>query len=354
MSGRLAAFGSVAALPPEARALLDAAARADFAFGPAWFAALAAHALPPGAQALFLLWREGGRAVALLPLQRLANGRLEALTAPYTCRYRPLIAETASPEAVRRAGRGFGRFCRWRGPLRLDALDPDWPGQAALLAGFRAAGLIALRFAHFGNWRMDVAGLGWSGYLASRPGELRETIRRRLAKAGRDPAIAFELVSGPDGLDAAIAAYEAVYAKSWKEPEPYPDFGPALLRAAAAAGVLRLGLLRRDGAPVAAQYWVLAGGAATVLKLAHDEAHKAVSPGTVLSALMIRHLLEQDGATALDFGRGDDPYKAGWTGERRQREGLLLCPLLHPAGLAMLARHALGRLRRLVPRRGAR
>ncbi len=347
----LAVFGSVAALPPDARALLDAAARQDFQLSAAWFATVAAAALPPGARAVFLLWQEAGQAVAVLPLQRSASGRLEALTSPYTCRYRPLIAPGATPETVRRAGRGFGRYCRWRGPLRLDALDPDWPGQAALLAGFRAAGLVALRFAHFGNWHLPVAGLDWPAYLAGRPGELRETIRRRLARAARDKTISFDLITGPDGLDTAIAAYEAVYARSWKEPEPYPDFGPAFLHAAAAAGILRMGVLRQGGVPVAAQYWTLCGGTASVLKLAHDEAARALSPGTVLSARMIRHLLEHDHATELDFGRGDDPYKRGWTGQRRPREGLLLCPLLHPAGLAAIVRQAAGAARHWVRRR---
>ena len=37
--------------------------------------------------------------------------------------------------------------------------------------------------------------------------------------------------------------------------------------------------------------WVLAGGTATVLKLAHDEAARSRSPGTVLTAAMIRGLL---------------------------------------------------------------
>lgn len=335
----VAAFDAVAALPPDGRALLDEAAQTEFQLGAAWFALTAAHALPAGARAHLLLYREAGRAVALLPLQRAADGGLAGLASPYTCLFRPLAAAAAAPAQLRRAGRAFGRFCRTAGPLRLDALDPDWPSLAPLLAGFAQAGLIALRFAHFGNWHLDVAGLDWPGYLAGRPGELRETIRRRLARAARDPSVAFELV-GPAALGDGIAAYEDVYARSWKDPEPYPLFGPALLRAASAAGVLRLGVLRRDGVPVAAQYWTVTAGVATVLKLAHDDAARALSPGTVLTARMIRHLLERDRVTNLDFGRGDDPYKAGWTGHRRPRIGVLLCPFWQPAGFAALARHA--------------
>jgi Acetyltransferase (GNAT) domain len=332
-------FDGVEALPADALALLAAAARTDFQLGPAWFRTLAAHARPAGATPLFLLHREAGRAVALLPLWRDRGGRRAGMTSPYTCLFRPLLAEGADPAAVARAGRAFGIACRGGGPLRLDALDPDWPGLPPLLAGFRRAGLVPLRFGHFGNWHADVTGRDWAAYLASRPGELRETIRRRLARAARDSSVSFEVIADSAALDAAIAAYEAVYARSWKQEEPFPAFGPAVIRAAAAAGVLRLGLLRQAGTPVAAQYWTVTGSTARVEKLAHDEAARNLSPGTVLTARMVRHLLEHDRVTTLDFGRGDDGYKAGWTGQRRQRIGVLLCPPWHPAGFFALARH---------------
>jgi CelD/BcsL family acetyltransferase involved in cellulose biosynthesis len=344
-SAMIEAFDSTKTLPPDAAALL--AAPDDFQLGAAWFDLVAAHALPAGARPLLLLHRQAGRAAALLPLARLASGQLEGLVAPYTCIYRPLLAAGADAAA---AGRAFGIACRGAGSLRLDALDPDWPDLPPLLAGFRRAGLLPLRFAHFGNWHTEVAGLDWPGYLARRPGELRETIRRRLARALRDPAISFDLITNTSGLDAGIAAYQYVYTKSWKAAEPFPGFGPAFLRAAAAAGVLRLGVLRQGGEPVAAQYWTVGSGGARVEKLAHDETARKLSPGTVLTALMVRHLLEQDRVATLDFGRGDDAYKSGWTGQRRPRIGVLLCPLWHPAGVSAVARHLAGALRKTLGR----
>ena len=83
-----------------------------------------------------------------------------------------------------------------------------------------------------------------------------------------------------------------------------------------------------------------------MLKLAHAEAARAASPGTVLTALLIRHLLEEDGVQELDFGRGDDDYKRLWVGTRRQRIGLILADPLHPMGLVALARQVVGRWRR--------
>jgi CelD/BcsL family acetyltransferase involved in cellulose biosynthesis len=93
---------------------------------------------------------------------------------------------------------------------------------------------------------------------------------------------------------------------------------------------------------------VVRNGTATVLKLAYDTAEKASSPGTVLTGLMIKHLMTQETLTGLDFGRGDDSYKRDWTGSRRQRSGLVLAYPRDPAGLMAIARHAAGRMRALV------
>jgi CelD/BcsL family acetyltransferase involved in cellulose biosynthesis len=111
-----------------------------------------------------------------------------------------------------------------------------------------------------------------------------------------------------------------------------------------------MGLLwRADGTPVAAQYWLLSGGVAALLKLAHDQAALADSPGTVLTALMIRQLIEADQPTSLDFGRGDDPYKQLWASERRQRIGVTLSDPWHPAGFVACVLQAAGRRRSLLP-----
>ncbi len=332
-------FLDPAALPDDAAALLAAAGQAEFQLGAAWFAALAEAALPAGARASFLAAESGGRVTALLPLYR--HGRhLAGLSAPYTSIFRPLAAADATAAELRRAGQQFARACRGGGVLRLDALDAEWPGLDPLLAGFRAGGMLALRFHHFTNWHLPVAGQDWAGYLAARPGELRTTLRRKLARVAPG---GFELVTGGAALAAGIAAYQAVYAQSWKQPEPFPDFAAAMMHHAAAAGALRLALLRQDGVPMAAQIWTVAGGIATVHKLAHVAAARAGSPGSVLTAWTIRRLLDEEHVAALDFGRGDDAYKAAWTGRRRARIGVLLCPPWHPAGLAALTRHAAGR-----------
>jgi CelD/BcsL family acetyltransferase involved in cellulose biosynthesis len=145
-------------------------------------------------------------------------------------------------------------------------------------------------------------------------------------------------------MDLAAEVFESVYRRSWKDTEPHPDFNVALMRAMAERGWLRLGVWSIGTEPVAVQFWVMHGGQAIELKLAHDEAFKAHSPGTVLTALMIRHLLDNEHAARIDLGRGDDAYKKGWAVERRQRIGVLLINPWRPAGLMALLRHASGRI----------
>ena len=269
------------------------------------------------------------------------------MTTPYTLQWQPLLRTDLDEAPLAAVGQALGRV--WRGwpTTRLDAVDADAVWLRPMLRGLRRAGVRPLRFDHFGNWHLPVAGLGWGQYLAGRPGALRSAVARRSRRLM--PAAKFTLVSGPDGLEAGLADYVRIYAASWKEPEPFPAFNPTLMRAAAHAGSLRLGLLYLNSAPVAAQFWLLHGGWAGVQKLAHDEFYRALAPGTVLTGLMVRHLLETDGAQDLDFGRGDDPYKQQWTGERRQRVGVLLAAPWRVAGALQIARHVAGQLRRARP-----
>jgi hypothetical protein len=333
-----------AGLPAACDRFLDDAEGGEIFASRLWYDTLLCHALAPGDAALAL-----DLGAALLPLLR-RGGRLSNLAGPYTLDWRPLPLPGADAAALREAGRALAAWLRFRPPLLLDAIDPALPGLAPLLAGLHAGGVRPLRFDHFLNWHEAfAAGVDWQAYLAARPPALRTTIRRRTARCLRE--MDFACIAAPgSALEAGIAAYEAVRAASWKPEEPFPAFDGALMRRAAAAGLLRLGLLTRraGGDPVAAQYWLLDQGRqrATVLKLSHVEAERQASPGTVLTALMIERLFDRDGIRALDFGRGDDPYKQLWVATPRRRIGLVLASPLHPAGLAAMLRQGAGAMRR--------
>ncbi len=333
------------ALPDAARALFGG----DAFSTPAWYDSVARTALPACARACAIVVWRAGDVLGVVPVCQDAGG-LSALTTPYTVRWGPLFRPGLAAEEVGMVGQACGRLWRHWPLTRLDAIAAEAAWLPPFLAGARRAGLVALRFDHFGNWHGDVSGLDWEHYLATRPGALRSTFRRR-SKMFAAPG-AFLLVTGREGLDAALAAYARVYAASWKQPEPYPAFNAALMRGAAQDGSLRLGVLRLDGAPVAAQFWLVHGGWAGVQKLAHDEAFKALAPGTVLTGLMLRHLLDREHVHEIDFGRGDDAYKHDWAKLRRQRIGVVLAAPWRARGLLAIARHGSGRLRHKFRRAG--
>jgi hypothetical protein len=331
-------------LPPGCRELFES--EEEFSLSHGWFRNMIATGLAPYNEARFGLLAEGERVIAILPLQFSSTHGYSSLTNCYSCLYRPLMASDRDPhEAAWSLGREFCRLnSRW--PLaRIDCLPADWPAQAAFSEGLNAGGIVVRKFEHFGNWHEALSGRCWAEYLASRPGNLRELLRRRRRQNDRVTGLTCEIVQAGESIARGIHAFETIYARSWKPSEPFPRFNAGIIREAAHGGALRLGICWQQDKPVAVQVWVVRAGVATVLKLAHDEEHRGSSPGTVLTAAIIEQLIGE-GIAALDFGRGDDPYKRLWVSQRRQRIGLLLANPRRTRGILALLRHDLGRLRR--------
>lgn len=333
---------TVAALGSEWDALF--AAGAGLQSSRPWFEATIAAALPTGAEPRLLAVSDEDGPLALVPMLAGPDRAWGSLTTPYTCLYQPLLRP--GPGVLARTLGVIGRYFKDWPITRIEALDPGWPGLGLLRRSMAAAGLVNRTFTHFGNWYEQLAPGSWDAYLAGRPGALRETIRRRTRAADR-AGTRIELHGAPSSLPAALDAYEAVYRRSWKKPEPFPAFNGALIRGLADTGALRIGIMWKGDTPIAAQYWSVAAGVATVLKLAHDENYKPLSPGTVLTAATIRQLIETDGVNELDFGRGDDDYKQGWASQRRVRIGLLAINVRTATGLRELIAHDVGTLRRI-------
>lgn len=218
--------------------------------------------------------------------------------------------------------------------------------------GLRRAGYWTNRYFCFGNWFQQVPPGGFDDYWAARPSALRNTVARALKRLNKLGDWRLEIVTGEQpGLDAAIDAYVSVYNRSWKVPEPNPAFMPGLIRLAAEQGWLRLGLLWVRGEPVAAQVWLVSGDKANIFKLAYVQGYEKLSTGSVLTAELMRHVMDVDRVREVDFLSGDDPYKADWMDCRRERVGLLAFDQRHWRGWLAAARHQLGKLRRAWNRR---
>ena len=145
-------------------------------------------------------------------------------------------------------------------------------------------------------------------------------------------------------LEPAIAAFQEVYSASWKKPEPYPEFVPSLIRLLAAKGMLRLGIARLQGRPIAAQLWIAGQGKASIYKVAYHHAYASLSPGTVLTSYLLRHVIEQDRVREVDFLIGDDDYKKIWMSHRRERWGIVAFNPRTVIGCALLLKEVAGRM----------
>jgi hypothetical protein len=296
----------------------DPALAALFAPGPGvtpfdrleWLQLLAGECLAP-ARCFIAVAREG-EAIAALPLCE-APASLTALANWYSFIARPRGTSPHLLEAIMRSLAGNG------------AIDfaPLPAAEAAMLHNAaRAAGWFARLTPVDRNHVLEPGGADFAGWWATRPGHLRETVRRKARR------ITIRIARQFDPAD--WASYEAIYAKSWKPAEGSPAFLRRLAEAEGAAGRLRLGLACIDAMPVAAQFWTVEDASTFIHKLAHDPAADAHSPGTVLTQAMFAAAIDQDRVKLIDFGTGDDPYKRDWVNTVRLRYRLEAC---HPRAL---------------------
>jgi hypothetical protein len=263
-----------------------------------WFDLLTAHGF--AGRGRIDAQGSAGTTSAWLPLRVEAPGNLAGLTNWYSFSIRPLFDGDRDRDAALRAL--FADLRHKAARLALyPVVDPD-----ALTAALRAAGWwVRTTPAGDRHW-LDLGEMGHDDWWASRPGALRNTVQRKTKKGIVD----IQLLTAFDA--GSWAAYEQIYAASWKPEEGHPALLRAFAEAESDGGRLRMGIARIDGIPVAAQYWTVEDGTAFIHKLAHVEDSLKASPGTLLSAALFRHVIEVDGVKRVDFGTGNDGYKRDW------------------------------------------
>ena len=201
----------------------------------------------------------------------------------------------------------------------------DEDGSATMTeTAFEQAGWVVFKTKTDDNHILHVNGRTFDQYWTGRPGQLRNTVRRKAKKNLVSIRIETEF------SDEHWNDYLEVYANSWKPEEGNPQFLKALAVQEGKAGCLRLGLAYIDGKPVAAQFWTAENGEALIHKLAHIEDATKSSPGTLLSVAMFQHVIDVDQVDLVDFGTGNDPYKRDWMEAVRDRYALELFWPNHP------------------------
>jgi hypothetical protein len=265
-----------------------------------WFDLLAAHGFAE--QGRTDARGAAGGTTAWLPLRVEKPGHLAGLTNWYSFAIRPLFSGRSDRRAALLA---LLRNLRAQA-ARLTLYPVRDEDRASIASALRDAGWwVKATRAGDRHW-LDLSDLDHDGWWASRPGALRSTVQRK-AKKG---VVAIELLATFD--PGSWAAYEQIYAASWKPEEGHPALLRAFAEMESARGTFRMGIARIEGAPVAAQFWTVEDGTAFIHKLAHVEDNLKASPGTLLSAALFRHVIEVDGVKRVDFGTGNDAYKRDW------------------------------------------
>lgn len=304
-----------------------------------WFEMLARHCFS-GQRCLWPSARTRDAAL-ILPLTDQGD-RLSALANYYSFSYGPVVEGDASPERQAELLRRIaGQLRQAHGRISLYPLLDDDGTATTLRRAFASAGWIALLTDQSVNHVLELNGRDFAAYWAGRPGSLRSAVKRR----GRSAPYRFAI---HDRLtDALWQDYQAVYAASWKNAEPWPDMVRAIAEDATSRGVLRLGVAACGARPVAAQIWTIEGRTGCIHKIAHDSAHDRRSPGTLLAHHMFAHMIDREKVERIDYGTGNNAYKADWMEQERP---MLRLDCFNPRRAAMWLPALRTRISRLVRR----
>lgn len=331
-------------LPADVNQLLVDTEQDNFQSSVSWYKNLVDTVFPEDPSVHIYVLRRGGRPIAALPIVA-TKGKLgwhiQALGNYYTSLYAPAIAPELKYRDLAQLLSGVLKAHAPVASMQFAPMDPQSMAYRMLWNALQSSGLASFSYFCFGNWYL-LGASSWQNYLQGRDGQLRNTIKRTTKKFAAVGG-KLELLTGDADLERGLAAYEKVYAQSWKKPEPYTTFMPGLIRTSADLGRLRLGVAWLDGAPIAAQVWIVANGKANIYKLAYDENYKAHGAGTVLTAMLMEHVIEIDGVAEVDYLTGDDPYKKSWMSDRRERWGIVAYNTHTKSGLWGLSKEVLGR-----------
>jgi len=197
----------------------------------------------------------------------------------------------------------------------------------------------------------------WEEFWAGTSQRFKKTVRNvrnRLAKVGTVSVEEYRTVS-PDSP--VFADLVAVSARSWKAEQKLAiatmpgmtDFFHELTACASAKDWLRLWIMRLDGRPVATEYQLEADGRVHALRADFDAAvPDDLSPGTHLTAEIVRALFGRDTAYEYDMGPGNNEYKSRWASAAHELGRLrVFRPGAYGALLYTLEARVLGVVRRV-------
>jgi CelD/BcsL family acetyltransferase involved in cellulose biosynthesis len=160
----------------------------------------------------------------------------------------------------------------------------------------------------------------WSELEKRLEARFRQNLRRRRRRLEEHGPVHFEVISGTDGLDAALEDAFAIEASGWKGAEgsairARPElvaFYASWARQLAASGRLRLCFLTASDKRIAFHFGFVQGKRYYLPKCGFDESFQECSPGQLLTADVLRRCIEEHLDT-FEFLGFSMPWKRDWT-----------------------------------------
>ena len=304
------------ALPTSAEDLFAQTARDSIFFSRPWFENLHQHAPAQHQRLRLACVLDDQQVMAILLLEMRSEQHWYALSNLYSSLYTLLLTDDAQQEVVDCLALGLSRLPF--ASLRLEPIAEDDPQMHRFEQAIRALGIACHRRFRFYNWVHQTHGQTFADYLQARPARLRNTLARKQRKLAREYNYTIRLFTDQD-LQLALQDYDTVYQKSWKANELYGEFIQGLAYRLAEQGWLRLAILYINNQPVAAQFWFVVHGRASIFKLVYDQQWAHYSPGSILSRYLMAQVIDNEQVSEIDFLTGNDAYKQDWMSERRER-----------------------------------
>jgi CelD/BcsL family acetyltransferase involved in cellulose biosynthesis len=335
----------VAAIEGPWRALAES--RGNAFVTPEWFRSWADHSPDSVRPLVVAVRRQGGELAGVMPLVHDATRRPRTISFA-GAKFGDRFAPAASAEDESEVAAAAMTAIRERSMLVLDHVDPQarwWRAMEAVADPPRARIEQQQAEAPY----IELSGLDWDAYVASRSKNFRSQLRRRERKLFADYEVEIRTPTEAS-LDEDLSEFFALHALRWQSRQGRSSLeatgAKEQIRSFAAAaqrqGWLRLRLLRVDGTPAAAFLGWRIGPVYSFYQSGFDPRWSHTSVGIVLMATTIRSAIEE-GASEFDMLLGDEAYKHRFTNASRPLQTVVLTRK-GPAQLLMVGEAAARRV----------
>jgi CelD/BcsL family acetyltransferase involved in cellulose biosynthesis len=270
--------------------------------------------------------RFGRRKICFLGAGDVCSDYLSLLTAPGH------ELEVARRLAEHLVGDGRGEWDL----LELEGVDAEDAPVAALLKELARLGCQVRRRRGPNCWRLALPAT-WDEYVGGLSKSHRKQVRRCESRVLDMPRASLQFATSVSQLEGGWAILVDLHQRrrhSLGQPgcfasDRFAAFHYETARAMLEQGRLRLAWLVVDGKPMAAEYHLTGDGLDYAYQAGVDPERLDDEPGRLITIALIRKAIE-DGLTAMDFLRGDEPYKAHFRAEPRPS---VVCRVVPPGAL---------------------